>query len=95
MGDGNDADHIALQPVDQRIGETVEGKRPCVVRAGFAQPGELAQQAKRSIEFIGEILCCDERAFADVPEEPRRKRRGIRPEEISSRRNCIRTADSS
>jgi len=67
MGNGNDADHIALQTVNQRIGETVERQRPRVVCAGFAQLGELAQESKCLIDRISEIICCDERAFADVP----------------------------
>ena len=67
MSNGDDADYIDLQPVDQRIGETVERQRPRVARAGLAQLGEPVQEAKRLIEFIGKIICCDERAFADVP----------------------------
>lgn len=67
MSNGDHADHIGLQPIDQRIRKTVEMQRPRVVRAGVAQLGEPAQEAKRLIEFIGEIIRCDERAFADVP----------------------------
>ena len=63
----DDADYIGLQPVDQRIGETVERQRPGVARAGLAQLGETVQEAKRLIEFIGEIIGCDKRTFADVP----------------------------
>lgn len=63
----NDADHIGLQSVNQRIRKTVEMKRPRVARASVAQLGESAQEAKRSIEFIGEIIRRDERVFADVP----------------------------
>ena len=67
MSNGDDADYIGLQPVDQRIGETVKRQRPGVARAGLAQLGETFQEAKRLIEFVGEIIGCDERAFADVP----------------------------
>jgi len=45
----------------------VERQRPRVVCTDFAQLGELAQEAKCLIGLIGEIICCDERAFADVP----------------------------
>ena len=45
----------------------MERQRPRVARAGLAQRGEPVQEAKRLIEFIGEIIRCDERAFADVP----------------------------
>lgn len=67
MGNGDDADDIDLQPVDQRIGETMERQRSRVARAGLAQLGEPVQQAKYSIKFIDEIIGCNERAFADVP----------------------------
>lgn len=66
MGNGDDADDIGLQPVDQRIGETVERQRSRVARAGLAQLGKPVQQAKCLIEFVGKIIGCDERAFADV-----------------------------
>ncbi len=45
----------------------MEGQRPRVARVGVAQLGESAQEAKRLIEFIDEIIRCDECAFADVP----------------------------
>ena len=67
MRNGDDADHIGLQPVDQRIWKTVQMQRPRAACTGVAQLGEPAQEAQRSIEFIDEIICCDERAFADVP----------------------------
>jgi len=63
MSNDNDADHIDLHAVDQGIEKTVERQRSRVARAGLAP----VQEAKRSIEFIGEITRCDERAFADVP----------------------------
>ena len=37
-----------------------------LARAGFAQPGEPVQEAKRLFQRINEIIRCDERAFADV-----------------------------
>ena len=67
MGDGNDADHIALQPVNQGIWKAVECQSSRLARACVAQLGKLAQQIKRPIEFIGECICCDERSFAGVP----------------------------
>lgn len=67
MGDGNDADHIALQTVDQRIGETRERKRPRVAHTGFAQLGKPVQNVQCLTDLIGEIVCCDQRAFADIP----------------------------
>lgn len=67
MGNGNDADIIILQPVNQGIGETVEWQRPRVARASFAQLGELAQEAKCFIEFVSKIICCCERSLSDVP----------------------------
>ncbi len=45
----------------------MERQRPRVARVGVTQLGESAQEAKRSIEFISEIIRCDECAFADVP----------------------------
>lgn len=45
----------------------MERQCPRVARVGVAQLGESAQEAKRLIEFIGEIIRCDECAFADVP----------------------------
>jgi len=67
MGNRDDADYIGLQPVDQRKGKTVERQRSRVARAGMAQLGKPVQEAKRSIEFIDEIIRCDECAFADEP----------------------------
>lgn len=67
MGNGNDANRIALQTVNQRIGKAMKRQRSRVVQADPAQFDELAQEAKHPIEFISEILCCNERAFADVP----------------------------
>ena len=45
----------------------MERQRPRVARVGVAQLGESAQEAERLIEFFGEIIRCDELAFADVP----------------------------
>lgn len=67
MGDGDDADQIALQPIDQRIWKTVEGQRPRVAGANVTQLGKPIQEAKRSIEFVGEFIRCNDCAFADVP----------------------------
>lgn len=67
MGNGNDSDHIVLQPIKQGIGEAMERQHPRVVSAGFAQRGKLAQEAKRLRDFISEITCCIECAFADIP----------------------------
>ena len=67
MGNGDDANRIVLQPVNQGIGKTMERQGSCVVCAGFAQLGELADEAQCLIDLISEIICCDERAFADVP----------------------------
>ncbi len=67
MGDGNDADHIALQTVDQRIGEAVESKCPRIAHASFAQFGKPAQNSQCLIDLVGEIICCNQRAFADIP----------------------------
>ncbi len=67
MSNSDDADHTGLQPVDQRIGEAVERQRTGVARARVAQLGETFQEAKCLIEFVGEIIGCDKRAFADVP----------------------------
>jgi hypothetical protein len=67
MGNGNDTDHIVLQPVKKGIGETMERQHPRVVSTGFAQLGELAQEAKCPLDFIGEIICRIECAFADIP----------------------------
>jgi len=67
MGNGNDTDHIALQPVKQGIGKTMERQRPRVMSAGFAQLGELAQEAKCPLDFVGEIICRIECTFADIP----------------------------
>ena len=44
----------------------MEGQRPRVARVGVAQLGESAQEAKRLIEFIDEIIRYDECAFADT-----------------------------
>ncbi len=67
MSNGDDADHIDLQPVNQRIGETMERQRPRAALAGLAQLREPVQEGKCLIEFIDEIIRRDERAFADVP----------------------------
>jgi hypothetical protein len=67
MSNGDDADYIDLQPVNQRIGETVERQRPRAALAGLPQLRKPVQEGKRLIEFIDEIIRCDERAFADVP----------------------------
>ena len=67
MSNGNNADAIVLQPVNQGIGKAVEWQRPRVACASFAQLGELAQEAKCFIEFVSEIVCRDERALSDVP----------------------------
>jgi len=45
----------------------MERQGSCVVCAGFAQLGELAQEAKCPLDFIGEIICRIECAFADIP----------------------------
>lgn len=67
MSDGDDADHIDLQAVNQGIGKTVERQRSRVARDQFAQFGEPIQKAKRLIELVGEIIRCNECAFAYVP----------------------------
>lgn len=67
MSNGDDADQIALQPVNQGIRKTVEGQSPRVAGASVTQLGKTVQEAKRSIKFIGEFIRCDERAFACVP----------------------------
>lgn len=67
MGDGNDTDGIALQSIDQGIGKTMERKRSRLVHTAFAQCGELHQQTERPFDLIDEVVCCDERAFADIP----------------------------
>ena len=67
MNNGNDANRIALQSINQRIREAMKRQRPRVVQASFAQFDKLTQEAKCPIEFISEILCRDERIFADVP----------------------------
>ncbi len=67
MGNGNDANSIVSQPVDQGIGEAMERQRPRVVRTTFAQCGELVEKVERSTKLIGEIFRRDERAFADIP----------------------------
>ena len=67
MSNGDDADCIGLQPINQRIVKTVERQHPRAALAGLAQFGEPVKEGKRLIEFIDEIICCDERAFADVP----------------------------
>jgi len=67
VGNGNDADGIALQTVDQGIGKTMEGKRPRLTHASLAQRRELLQQPKCSLNLADEVFCCGERAFADIP----------------------------
>lgn len=66
-GNSDNANYIDLQAVDQGIRETVESQCPRPVRAGFTQFGKPAQETKRLIDLIREIIRCDERAFADVP----------------------------
>lgn len=63
---GDDADCIDLQPVDEGIREAVESQCPCIARTGFTQFGEPAQEVKRLIELIDEIVRCNERAFPDI-----------------------------
>ena len=67
MSNRDDADQFALQSVNQRIWKTVEGQRPRVASASVTQLGKPVQEAKRSIEFIGELIRCNECAFAGVP----------------------------
>ena len=67
VSDSEDADHIDLQPVDQGIRKAVERQCSRVSRYGFSQDGELIQEVKRLLKFVGEIARCDERAFADIP----------------------------
>ncbi len=67
MSNGDDADQIAMQSVNQRIWKTLEDQRPRVARANATQLGKPVQEAKRSIEFIGEFVCRSERAFTGVP----------------------------
>jgi len=67
MGNGDDTDGIALQPVNQGIGKTMKGKRPRPVRTAFAQRGELPQQPERSFDLVDEVVRRDECAFADIP----------------------------
>ncbi len=43
VGNGNDANSIVLQSIDQRIGEAMKRQRPRVVRTTFTQCGELVE----------------------------------------------------
>lgn len=67
VGNGNDANSATLQSVNQGIGEAMERQRPSVVRATFAQCGELVEKIEYSIKLIGEVFCRNKRAFADIP----------------------------
>lgn len=67
MCDGYDANRTVLQTVKQRVGEAMQRQGSRVVSAGFTQLGELAQEAKCPFNFIGEIICRIECAFADIP----------------------------
>ena len=71
MRNSDDPDHIDSHAVDQRIGKAVERQSSRVARDGSAQFGKPVQEIKRLIEFIGEIIRCDKRAFADVPIDSR------------------------
>lgn len=67
MRNGDDADCIDLQPVDDGIREAVKSQCPCIACTGFTQFGEPAQQVKRLIDLINKIIRCSERAFPDIP----------------------------
>ena len=66
MSNGNDANNIVSQPVDQGIGEAMKRQRPRVVRTTFTQCGELVEKLECTIKLFGEIFRRDERAFADI-----------------------------
>ncbi len=67
MGDGNDADSVGLQSVDQGIREVMERQHPSFSGTRFAELGETGQHAQRLFDLADKILCGDECAFAYVP----------------------------
>lgn len=67
VGNGNDANGIALQAVNQGIGKTMEGKRTGLVRTALTQRGKLSQQSDGSFNLVDEVVCRNERAFVDIP----------------------------
>lgn len=66
VGNGNNADDIALQAVNQGIGEAMKRKRSRLVRAAFAHRRKLLQQVERPFDFVDEVVRCNQRAFADI-----------------------------
>ncbi len=67
VGNGNDADSIVSQPVNQGIGEAMERQRPRVVHTTFTKCGELVEKVECAIKLLGEIFRRNKRAFADIP----------------------------
>lgn len=67
MSNGDDANNIISQPVEQGIGETMKRQQPRVVHTTFAQCSELIEKVKRTTKLFGEIFHRNERAFADIP----------------------------
>ena len=66
MRDRDDANLVALNTVDQRIGKTVKRQHSYVVNGLLAHRRKVTQQTIRLIECIGEILCGYKSALTDI-----------------------------
>ena len=66
MGNCNDTNFIALNAVDQRIGEIVKCQHSRPVGGLCAHCRVLAQQSKRLIKCVGKSLYGDKSPAADV-----------------------------
>ncbi len=67
MDNGNNADYVNVQPINQGIRKAVKSQRPSAARADPAQFGKATQVVKRLIDLISKIIHCNERAFPDTP----------------------------
>ena len=67
MSNRDDSNLVALNTVDQRIGEILKRQHSCVVSTLFAHRRKVAQQRKRSVGCIGKILRGDVGTFSKVP----------------------------
>lgn len=67
VGNGNDANGIALQAINQGIRKTMKGKRTGLVRTALTQRGKLLQQPEGPFNLVEEVVRRNERAFADIP----------------------------
>lgn len=67
VGNGNDANGIALQPVNQGIRKAMKGKRTGLVHTAVTQRWKLSQQSEGSFNLVDEVVRRNERAFVDIP----------------------------